>query len=258
MKDIKLDFRKFEILMYAFRFFFNLLTNNTNFYYFLVDNFKETINNKFIPGKIINNKLKITYEKIKDNVIKNPKSIEYFCSCGNNYTLLKYNELRKCPNCNLKKNIMFAKENYWRIFLNEKERNTFYSKYHIKEDNLLLTELEKKIEQLIKPEVGLKKELQSNFFQKNNDDINYIVYRLLNFILYSVIFYSNIEGKIKDKEMENYLVEGMSCFEIIEKDWEILDKEIKMRQIPNIHIFLDNIFHELIIEIKKYKKKYFN
>ena len=53
--------------------------------------------------------------------------------------------------------------------------------------------------------------------------------------------------------MENYLVENMSCFEILEKDWEIMNKEIKIKEIPNIHIFLDNIFHELIIEINNQK-----
>ena len=256
--NIKRDFRKIGIIVYAFRFFFNILAanKNNNFYYLLSITYKETINSNFIPGNIINHPLKISFEKIKDNLIKNPKSNEYLCSCGNHYSLLKYNELIECQQCQLKKNkkySLFGREYYGRIFLNEKERDSFYSKYHIKEANLLLKDLEKKIEEQIKPEKGLKKESKKKFLEKNNDDIRYISYRLLNFILYSFIFYLNIEEKISDEEMENYLVEEMSCFEILEKNWEIMNKEIRIRQIPNIHIFLDNIFHELINEINNQK-----
>ena len=41
----------------------------------------------------------------------------------------------------------------------------------------------------------------------------------------------------------------MSCFDIIKQDWELLDKELKNNGIPNVHIFLDNIFHKILSEM---------
>ena len=246
---------KFEIILYAFRFFFNILTSNkkNNFYYLLVNKFKQTINSNFIPGKIINSQIEISYEKIKVNLFKNPKSIEYICSCGNNYSFSNPSQKVKCNQCQekkIKKYSLFGKDFYGRIFLNDNERKSFYSKYKNEEANLLLEELDKKIKEQIKSEKGLKKESSIIFLQKKMDDTRYITFRLLNFILYGFIFYSYIEGIITEEEKENCLVEGMTCYEIIEKDWEILDKELKMKEIPSIHIFLDSIFHKIIKTIK--------
>ena len=257
-KNKKLGLKQLEILLYAFRFFFNIMTtnNNKNFYFLLTINFKDTITSNFIPGKIKNNKIKNSFEKIKENLINNPNSNEYMCSCGINYTLSKYDNKVICEECELKKNKkynLFKKDYYGRIFLTKKEKEKYNSQYKNREC-LLLDELEIKIDSQIKQEKGLKKESKEMFLKKNSDD-NYISFRLMHFILYGFIFYSNLEGKISDVEMKNYLVEGMTCFEIIEKDWEILDKEVKNKQVPNIHIFLDNIFHEIISKINE--QKYF-
>ena len=262
-KDKTTLFRKFEILLYAYRFYFNILTaankgNKNNFYYSLSKIFIETINSNFIPGKIVNNEIKASYEKIKDNLIKNPKCVEYMCSCGNNYSLANHNESIKCFQCQsqkMKTYSLFGKNNYYgRIFLNDNERKSFYLKYPKNESYLLLNELEKKIEDQIKPKKGLNIESKEIFFQKNNsNDFSYITFRLLNFILYGFIFYLNKEGKITDEEIKGYLIDGMTCFEILEKDWEILDKEIKLKEIPNIHIFLDSIFNDIIKVINSQK-----
>ena len=247
-----------EILLYAFRFYFNILTTNNknNFYYSLSIKFNETINLNFIPGKLINNQIKITYEKVKDILIKDPKSIEYLCSCGKSYSLSNHNEPIICTQCQqskIKKYSLFDKGYYGRIFLNKKERDSFYSNHQKQEENILLNELEKKIEEQIKLEKGIKKESKLLFLQKKSDDISYITFRILNFILYGILFYSNIEGNISDKELEFYLVDGMTCYEIIEKDWEILDKELKMKDIPNVHIFMDIIFHKIIGKLNNQK-----
>ena len=248
-------FRQFEIILYAFRFYFNIVAlNKKNFYHSLNKQFKDTINSNLVPGKITNHKLIISYEKIKDNLTNKPKSIEYLCSCGHNYTLRNHNDQIKCFQCQsqkIKTYSLFGKNYFGRIFLNEDERKSFYSKHHKNESNLLLKELEKKIEEQIKREKGLTIESKKIFLQKSKDDASYITFRLLNFILYGFIFCLNAQDKISDEEIENYLVEGMSCYEILEKDWEILDKEIKMREIPNIHIFLDTIFNEIIEIINK-------
>ena len=56
--------------------------------------------------------------------------------------------------------------------------------------------------------------------------------------------------------MELYLVEGNTCYQIIEKDWEILDKELKMKDIPNVPIFMDVFFHNIIEKINLKLKKF--
>ena len=255
--DINAIFRKIEILLYAFRFYLNILTlknNKNNFYYLLSIKPKDTINSNYIPGKLISNEFKIIYEQIKDNLKHNPKNYEYLYSCGHNCSPNNINQI--CQKCKFKKEnklSLFGKKNYGRVFLNGKECESFYLKYPKIEPYILLKELEKKINEEIKPEKGIKAESKQYFLEKNKEDISYITFRLLNFILYGIFFYSNIDNMISDEELSNYLIESMTCFEIIEKDWEILDLELKRKGIPNIHIFMDNIFHKLIVEINKIK-----
>ena len=242
-------FRKIEILIYAFRFYFNVLAEkrNNNFYYLLVTKFKETIDSNFIPGKLIKNEKIISFENIKNNLMKNPRSIECLCSCNRNYTLSNGNEDFKCQ-C-LRKFLFFnfSQNSFQRVFINEKEKDYFKKKYpNKKEKSLLLKELENDIsKEKNKYSKGFKYESKKFFLEKNDDEISYLVYRLLNFILYGIIFYLDIDGKITEIELNNCLVESMTCFEIIEKDWEIIDKELKVRQFPNIHIFMDNIFDKV-------------
>ena len=258
IKDNKVKFNKLEILLYAFRFFFNIITTNkvNNFYYSLATNFNETIKKNYIPGILINNDIINSYEKIKGNLTKNPKSIEYLCCCGLSHSLSDHNQTINCQECKLLKNkkyALFGKNFFGRIFLNDMERKSFYSKYAKNESNMLLNELEKKINEDIQFETGIKKVSKKIFSQKSIDNISYISFRLLNFILYGIMFYSNIEDIIKDEELSNNLVESMECFEIIEMDWELLDKELKIKEIPNVHIFMDSIFHQVIKEINKPK-----
>ena len=240
-------FRKIEILIYAFRFYFNVLSEkkNNNFYYLLITKFKETTGSNFIPGKLIKNEKIISFENIKNNLMKNPRSIECLCSCNRNYTLSNGNEDLKCQHKNIIS--IFFPNSFQRVFINEKEKDYFKKKYpDKKEKSLLLKDLENDISKdKNKYSKGFKYEPKKFFLEKNDDEISYLVYRLLNFILYGIIFYLDIDEKITEIELNNCLVESMTCFEIIEKDWEIIDKELKIRKFPNIHIFMDNIFDKL-------------
>ena len=240
-------FRKIEILIYAFRFYFNVLSEkkNNNFYYLLITKFKGTTDSNFIPGKLIKNEKIISFENIKNNLMKNPRSIECLCSCNRNYTLSNGNEDFKCQHKPTMFN--FFPNSFQRVFINEKEKDYFKKKYpDKKEKSLLLKDLENDIsKEKNKYSKGFKYESKKFFLEKNDDEISYLVYRLLNFILYGIIFYLDIDEKIKEIDLNNCLVESMTCFEIIEKDWEIIDKELKIRKFPNIHIFMDNIFDKL-------------
>ena len=256
-KKIKINkiFRKIEILIYAFRFYFNVLAEkrNNNFYYLLVTKFKETTNSNFIPGKLIKNEKIISFENIKNNLMKNPRSIECLCSCDRNYTLSNVNETFKCQH-----KVLFFQSNpksFKRVFINEKEKDDFKKKYpNKKEELLLLTDLKNEVsKEKNKHSKGFINESKKFFLEKNDNKIDYLVYRLLNFILYGIIFYLDVDEKITNIELNNCLVESMTCFEIIEKDWEIIDKELKTLKFPNIHIFMDNIFDNLFNKLNQPK-----
>ena len=241
-------FRKIEILIYAFRFYFNVLAEkkNNNFYYLLLTKFKETTDTNFIPGKLIKNEKIISFNNIKNNLMKNPRSIECLCSCNRNYTLSNVNDKFNCQH-KIEFFQIFPQKSFKRVFINEKEKDYFYKKYpDKKEESILLTDLKNTIsKEKNQYSKGFKYESKNFFLEKNDDEIGYLVYRLLNFILYGIIFYLDIDEKISEIDLNNCLVESMTCFEIIEKDWEIIDKELKARQFPNIHIFMDNIFDKL-------------
>ena len=80
-------------------------------------------------------------------------------------------------------------------------------------------------------------------FLQNQDkirDMNNITYRFLNFIFYSFLFYSNIQGFLKDKNLNKYVIKSMTCFEIMEKDWKFMNEILEN---ISIEIFLNLIFN---------------
>ena len=243
-----LNMKNLEIIFYAYRFYFNVLTskNNRNFYFYLVTKFNQMINSSFIPGMFYG-KLDDSITKLKNILAKNPKYIMFICSCGEIYPYNLINQTIVCYNCLLKKEKkynIFKNDYYGLVFSNENEKNKFSEKNKdiIVNECITIKNLE---EILIK-----QKKLKDDFLNKyHEDDISYIRYRLLNFIFYGFIFYLNICGKIKQEELNNILVDSMSCFDIIKQDWELLDKELKNNGIPNVHIFLDNIFHKILSEM---------
>ena len=99
---------------------------------------------------------------------------------------------------------------------------------------------------------GLKS-IDKDIFEKSSNKIremSEISYRLLNFILYSFIFYSNIEGFIKDKNMSKYEVKTMTCFDILENNWKFLEQSLNYKNYK-IEIFLNIIFKSIIEKLNK-------
>ena len=94
------------------------------------------------------------------------------------------------------------------------------------------------------------KSVDKSIFEKNENKVREMsenTYRLLNFILYSFIFYSNIEGFIKDKNIVKYVVESMTCFDILQKNWEFLEQCLSIK----IELFLNIIFNPIIEKLNK-------
>ena len=260
---------KFEILFFAFRFVFNILSdkNSKNFYYrLLTNNAYNTINNNMIPGKLCNSDILInSFPIIKQNYYKDPGYGGYLCSCGYHYSIGSFtfpNREFNCPMCGQiiggKNYNLHLKEGHRRIFFNLEYKNNYenLNDSHKYIPFVLLEDLENEIKQrknhLYK---GLKQESKQFFLEKRTKirEINYITFRILNFILHGFLFYANIIGKLDDGYLNNNLIGGMTCFEIMEKDWEIIDQELKKRQIPNIKIFINAIFDKIILQMKRQK-----
>ena len=260
---------KLEILFYAFRFVFNIINekNTKNFYYLLsTKTALETINNNMIPGKLSNTDDFIQiFDIINQNFKKDPDYCAYICSCGYHYSIdlctFPTREFN-CPKCNEiiggLNHILHRREGHKRIFYNLQYKDYFLNLPYADKNMpyMLLEDFEnmviKKKNELFK---GLKKETKHYFLTRRIKvrEISYITFRILNFILHGFILYSNIQGYITDEYLNNNLIESMTCFEIMEKDWEIIDKELKIKQIPNVQIFMNVIFDQVILSMKKLK-----
>ena len=260
---------KFEILFYAFRFVFCIICEgNTNnfFYQLLTDNAIKTINENMIPGKLTNtNDFIQTFEIIKQNFKRDPYYSAYLCSCGYHYSIGQCSFPTKeflCPKCNHiiggKAHILHRREGHKRIFFNNQHKDKLLSLYYADKTipYILLKDLENDVNnkknELFK---GLKKESKQYFLKRRRKirQINYITFRILNFILHGFILYSNCKEYISDEYLNNNLIDSMTCFYIMEKDWEIIDTELKIKQIPNIQIFLNVIFDKVISLMKQQK-----
>ena len=148
--------------------------------------------------------------------------------------------------------IFYAFRFYFNLLNSKNENNLYYS---------LASNFKETITSLIPGMVyeDFKEPVKKNFKKEDflkkiyEDDCSYIRFRLLNFILYGFIFFLNIDNIVSDDEMNKILIDSMSCFEILQKDFELLDKELKRFDIPNAFIFLDHIFHKIISELEKIK-----
>lgn len=91
-------------------------------------------------------------------------------------------------------------------------------------------------------ELGINKP-SKDIFKYNDIKIRHLStvgYRLLNFILYSHLFFSNSLGEMSDEDLNNYLCDGMNCIQMIKTDWELLQEALGKDY--NIQTFINLIF----------------
>ena len=272
---------KIKVLYYSLLFVISIINspknkNKSNVEYFYQNlttkNISSFIDNNYMPGnfQFFNLKMK-SLPEIKENLKRDPlKYGAYICSCGYHYTIDKCTfptREFKCPIC--QKLIggthfnLVKREGHMRIFLDEQSRTTKLSKKKFQDKyvpNILLEQFENEIneqkKELIKgikaTDIGI-----DGFLTKDEKirEMNDITYRFLNFVLYSFILYGNISGFIKEKNLANYCFENMSCFNILEKDWEIM--ETLLDKTP-VELFINLIFDEVIeklINCQKFNRK---
>ena len=105
-------------------------------------------------------------------------------------------------------------------------------------------------EKFLDEKPGIAK-VSKEHFKKTNKIIRFlksqISYRLLNFILYSHLFFSNIINK----GIINYLPDDIDIIDVLEEDWNQLKKALGNR---NIKVFMNCIFKELTDELIKCKE----
>ena len=279
-KDEK-KLRKIEILYYSLLFIISVLNsskieensaNKESLYLNLISkNIFSVLKDNYIPGIFQFSDLEISsYYQIKGLLKNNPsKDGVYLCSCGYYYTINRCsfptNEF-ECPICHQKLGgtdyNLINREGHVRVFLdNEKRKEIMIARYSQKYmPSILLEEFEKKIKNK-KREMskGIQiKDMNFQDFLLNDEkvrEMNDITYRFMNFVLYSFIFYANIIGLINDSYIKNYTFENISCFYIIEKNWEIM--QTLLDKIP-VELFINLIFDDIIeklISCPKFNKK---
>ena len=179
-----------------------------------------------------------SYYYIKELLTKNPfKDGIYLCSCGFYYTIDKSTfptEESECPVCHQKlggKDYNLVKrEGHIRVFLDNETRKeimtALYSDKYV--PSIILEDYERdnkmKKKEMIKG-IQIKDLVMQDFFSKDEKvrEMNDITYRFMNFVLYSFIFYANVKELINNNQMKNYTFETLTCFDIIENNWLMLN-----------------------------------
>ena len=269
-----------EVLLYALRFCLQTsnLQNPDGLLYpqLITSDCEQKLNENSLPGNNISNDIYVyNYYTIEKHLKKNPSNIgAYVCSCGLYYDIgpcgfPKASSI--CANCG--KPIGYAprpphirqghgmvlRKGHYRIFKDQAQKNAVM-KYDSDENlpNMLLEEYKSKIIDPIieKSKYGISK-ITKIMFENINQKVrklSFVGYRLLNFILYSHLFYSNCLGFIKNENMNNYLCDGMTCIQMLVTDWNLLKDALQSKGIQIIQIFMNMIFDKICEKIKTCKE----
>ena len=273
----------YEILLYGFRYCVQTLENNNNnnqclFRFILTSEYEKAINQSLIPGNDSQEDLHlITLETIINHLkTKVDRHGCYVCSCGYYYDIdpcgfPTKNRTFKCPVCEQKigwgpkvvkkgeeTHGMVIRPGHYRIFKDEKQKIGQMKVFDEVDENIPNMLLENYIKEVIEPirnksYFGFNSVLENYFKDKEKRvrNLSQIGYRLLNFISYCHLFFSNLLDIISDDKLNNYLIKNMTIIQIIETDWNLLQESLKQRNVSSIEIFMNLIFKELSQMIKE-------
>ena len=249
----------------------------------------EHLEEKFYPGSDTKEEpLYDLYNKIENHFNKTPNQGCYICLCSKGYYhsvpsgFPGYSEINlKCPNCKkaigakekyleekdekddkiklIKIYETINRENYFRIFSNKEEidklkrnRDKYNKLKEISDNYMTIEEFKAKyIKPLYNREKGLNK-IDKNAFKKDNKKIrnlSQISYRLLNYILYTNLFFAKLFTG--SEQFDNYLPKGMKWFKTIKECFILLQNELDKKGIKQIEIFMDFIFKDLFKKLNK-------
>ena len=259
-----------KILIYSYRYCLNEINSGSkdNIYGLFYDKTKiKDINKYYYPGNDIrDNETYNVYIKILNHFKEKPKQACFICMCKDGYYYSTRDEEPNekdideiCPFCELplgsikdKKRIVPVKrDNYFRVLTKtefEYKKKRDFDKYNymsIEDFN------EKYIESLFQEEKGITK-TDENHLKKDNKivrDLTQVSYRLLNYILYSHLFFANLFTE--DKRYNDFLPEKMKWGQLIFQLWELLKIELNNNGINNIEHFMNYIFNDLFTFLNK-------
>ena len=279
ISDKPLTQDEFEILLYSFRFIFNIQKNNKSFYNNLLKkNTSQFVKNNYLPGSFqpVNYFIN-SYNYLSDELKKKADVGYYVCKdCGFSY------EIPRCtfpnyagqPIRDPNGHLIYGHDHVLvkldlRIFLNKNHLDDFrnnyswnyrnYKTWHDSFKSLTLDEYKSQyVDKFLKEKYkGIIEGFTIENFEKNSSvrNMNNITFRVLNFILYSFLLGSYILGNLTDEESKIYLVENLfphTLFGVIKKGWELLNISLKNIGFENIQIFMNMIFDKTVEIMEKY------
>ena len=237
---------------------------------------------KYYPGSDIRDEPYYElYSKIQNHFIKKPKEGCYVCLCKKGFYhsvpsgFPGYQESKDiCLSCGEKIGTILKEEvtknevkteyefvrrdNYFRIFKDENEINSLDRSQR---DNLYKINYmtlkdfeEKKMIKLYENEKGLPSNIDKNYYLRDNKiirNLSQVSYRLLNYILYSHLFFARIFTNLErfDRYKPREKDKDISWGEILNESFILLKKELEKKGIYSIDIFMNYIFKELFIKL---------
>ena len=268
-KEYNINLNNMKPILYGYRYCLNELSmqKDKGIYISLYDTNKiDNLGKKYYPGN--DTKLNKIYFDVIDHFKSKPEEGCFVCLCDKLFYhsvpsgFPGENELNMtCPRC--QKNIGAIKKDgkiktvkrdvriilgsdthkYVRIFKNKEEMDNINQNKLDEIDYMTLDEFkEKYMKKSFEKEKGIFISDKNSF--KNDKkvvrNLSQISYRILNYILYSHLFFAKlITGK---KEFDKYLPKGMKWEETLKECWDILKKELLNIKIDSIEKFMNYIF----------------
>ena len=280
----KVDPNLFEILLYSMRICLQTSDSEKSEEYFyshiISSEMKKIFEENCIPGNNLLDNIYVNNYKLVENHLKTLDHDvgAYVCSCGLYYEIPpcgfpeskdpeeeeEDGEPDKCSNCHLPighgppkegytgTHSMVIREGHLRIFKDEEHRIQEFNEYGDYDEgipNMLLEDYKKQIIDPIleKAKFGINK-VEKKYFEQTNITIrklSIIGYRLLNYIIYSHIFFAYCLGYVSDDILKSYVCDGMTIVDMIETDWNILKDCLQTKGVQTIQVFMNMIFEKL-------------
>jgi len=286
-KEFGINSENIEAILYGYRYSINELLSNeddgdeNDHIYSSLYNIGKCVylSEKYYPGcDITEEPYYELYSKIKNHFKEKPNEGCYVCLCEKGFYHSASSgfpgdseKIIKCPNCDkeigiISKEILNKKEfnkveeivkrdNYYRIF---KDDDEIYSLKCSKDEKERLNKInymtlknfeEEYITPLYVKERGIPQIDQDYFFKDNKiiRNLSQISYRLLNYILYSHLFFAKL--LTKSNKFDKYKPKNISWVETLNKSFIFLKNELYKKGIYSIEIFMNYTFNDLFIKL---------
>ncbi len=272
--SFKIKSNNIKPILFSYRYCLNELSfkKSKGIYYALYtkDHLKY-LKEQFYPGN--DSKINKVYCNIINHFIKKPKEGCYVCLCKTGFyhsiesgfpSEKEFN--RHCPNCSKnigtekagyfssKKIVIVNRSDYVRIFKSKKEidelsKNINYKSKLEEINKMTLDEYKEKYIQNEKETKGKGVFMNNdkNDFRNDNKivrNLTQISFRILNYILYSHLFFARLITNKKDN-FDKYLPKGMGWVETLNECWNLIKYELSKLNINSIERFMSYIFSDL-------------